>query len=309
MNFIETAHDYLAVRRNRVTPQTAKDQRWLLDRLKPVHNIPVADLDAPRLLQALRKIELEGSNATAHRACTLAGGVIRYALAAGIRVAPDPVPGLKTILVRPQRTNRAAITDPKRFGALLRSIDEDLTPSPVRDALMILPHVFVRPVELRGMRWSELDLEAGEWRIPAERMKMRRSFTKYLSEPVVEMLKIIESRGPFAAELEAGARGEPYTRNDFVFPGRDRGSISENIMGIALQRLFYSPLEHTPHGFRASASTLLHDAGHEHAIIEAALAHAKVDGSVYNRAAYASQQVSLHARWSEMIHEMKGAAA
>lgn len=291
MLFHEAAQDYLAIRRNRVTAQTAKDQRWLLEHLKPVHDVPVAELDAPRLLQALRKIELVGSNATAHRACTLAGGVIRYALAAGIRTAPDPVPGLKTILVRPQTTNRAAITDPRRFGALLRSIRDDLTPSPVRDALMILPHVFVRPVELRGMRWSEVDLAAGEWRIPAARMKMRRPFTKFLSEPGVEMLR----------EIWANATPREVS-DDYVFPGRDRGSISENIMGIALQRLFYSPQEHTPHGFRASASTMLHEAGCEHSVIEAALAHSR--GDVYNRAEHAAAQRVLHDRWSAMIHEM-----
>ncbi|MCE5292971.1 MAG: site-specific integrase [Nocardiaceae bacterium] len=290
MLFHEAAQDYLAIRRNRVTPQTAKDQRWLLEHLKPVHDVPVAELDAPRLLQALRKIELVGSNATAHRACTLAGGVIRYALAAGIRTAPDPVPGLKTILVRPKTTNRAAITDPRRFGALLRSIRDDLTPSPVRDALMILPHVFVRPVELRGMRWSELRLEHGEWHIPAGRMKMRRPFVKFLSAPVVEMLREIDGR-------ESSGVGDGY-----VFPGRDRGSISENIMGIALQRLFYSPQEHTPHGFRASASTMLHEAGCEHSVIEAALAHSR--GDVYNRAEHVAAQKALHDRWSAMIQEM-----
>lgn len=294
--FLETANDYLRIQRT--APQTARHNRWLLEHLTPVHTIAVSEIDAPRLLSALRAVEARGAHSTAHRACTLAGAVLRYALAAGVRTAPDVATGLKTILVSADKTSRAAITEPARFGALLASI-ATLEPSAVRDALTILPHVFTRPVELRGMRWSELDLAKGEWKIPAARMKMRKPFTKFLSGPVVAELKAIQVR----------SQGTEREFSEFVFPGRVSGSISENIMGLALQRLFYSPEEHTPHGFRASASTLLHEAGLEHSVIEAALAHAPRDGSTYNRAVYAEQQRDLHVRWSEMVVSLRAEAA
>lgn len=296
MNFLETANDYLAIQRN--APQTLKHSRWLLERLKAVHDEPVDGLAAPKLLAALRGIERDGANATARRACAFAGAVLRYALAAGARTAPDVSAGLRTILVDHKATNRAAITDPKRFGALLRAID-GLAAGPVRDALTVLPHVFVRPTELRQMQWAELDLGAGEWRVPAERMKMRRPFVKYLSTQVIEILRAIKARGPVADWLGGIEL--------FVFPGRRVGCISENIMGLALQRLFYSPEEMTPHGFRASASTMLHEAGHDHAVIEASLGHAQKDrvAAAYNRAQYIEQQRALHQAWSDMIDGMK----
>lgn len=297
MTFLETANDYLAIQR--CAPQTMQHNRWLLERLKAVHNEPVDTLAAPKLLAALRGIEQGGQHATAHRACTLAGAILRYALAAGMRTIADVAPGLKTILVNHKTTNQAAITQPAKFGALLAAI-EGLPAGAVRDALTVLPHVFVRPSELRGMLWSELDLEAGEWRIPKERMKMRKPFTKYLSPQVVALLHVICDRAP----------GEHGGSAAYVFPGRDRGSVSENAMGAALQRLFYSPDEHTPHGFRASASTMLHEAGHDHAVIEAALGHAQKDrvAAAYNRATYVAQQRDLHGVWSSMIDEMRAGA-
>jgi integrase len=147
------------------------------------------------------------------------------------------------------------------------------------------------------MRWVELDLERGEWLIPAYRMKMRRPFTKYLSAPVADLLADLRER-----------RG---LESEYVFPGRISGCISENIMGLALQRLFYDPAEHTPHGFRASASTMLHEAGEDHEVIEAALGHRPRDqvAAAYNRAQYADRQRELHATWSSMIAGMKAGAA
>jgi len=294
--FAEVARDHLAIQR--LAPATLKNQRWLLEHLKPIHHVDVDDLTAPILLAPLRGIEQQGKHATAHAACGLAGAVLRYALAAGLRTKPDVAAGIKRILVPVQTTNTAAITDPLKFGHLLAALDT-LTPGAVRDALTIAPHVFVRPHELRGMRWSEIEWGLAEWRIPAGRMKMRRPFTKFLSGPVVEMLQAIRA----GQNSEVAARG-------FVFPGRQRGCISENIMGMALGRLFYSPEEMTPHGFRVSASTMLADAGHEPHVIEAALAHArgKVEG-IYNRARYADAQRALHESWSRMVLEMKASAA
>lgn len=300
MNFLEAGNDYLSIQRS--APQTMQHNRWLLERLKSVHHEPVADLAAPKLLLALRKLEAKGQNATAHRACTFASAVLRYALAAGMRTAPDVAPGLKTILVAHKTRNQSAIVDPVKFGALLAAI-EGLRAGPVRDALTVLPHVFVRPSELRGMTWAELDLAVGEWRIPAERMKMRQPFTKYLSRQVVDLLGLI--RGRLAIE-----RGTLAADGDnFVFSGRDSGCVSENAMGAALKSLFYSPEEMTPHGFRASASTMLHEIGHEHLVIEAALAHrAKDVAAAYNRATYADRQRELHQAWSDMVDEMRAGA-
>ena len=66
-------------------------------------------------------------------------------------------------------------------------------------ALQLAPHVFVRPGELRQAEWSEIDLEAAVWRIPAVRMKMNREHVVPLSTQAVAILKT-------ASEFTGGGR-------------------------------------------------------------------------------------------------------
>jgi len=102
--------------------------------------------------------------------------------------------------------------------------------------------VFVRPGELRQAEWLEINLDTAEWRIPAQRMKMRELHIVPLSRQAVDILN----------ELR------PLTgRGRYVFPSVRTGDrpISENTINAALRRLGYSNDEMTGHGFRAMAST------------------------------------------------------
>jgi integrase len=82
-------------------------------------------------------------------------------------------------LPRAKVTHHAAITDPAQLGTLLRAIDAYHGGFVVRCGLRLLPHVFVRPGELQWATWLEFDLDGAEWRIPAERMKMREYHIVY----------------------------------------------------------------------------------------------------------------------------------
>ncbi len=107
---------------------------------------PNADLTAPELLTTVRHIEKRGALETAHRALGNCGRVLRYAIATG-RAKRDPTGDLRGALPAVRPTHFAAITDPKRVGAL-----------------RLAPLVFVRPGELRHAEWSAMDLDGGEWR-------------------------------------------------------------------------------------------------------------------------------------------------
>jgi integrase len=61
-----------------------------------------------------------------------------------------------------------------------------------RLALKFLVLTFVRSRELRGARWGEFDLEKREWRIPADRMKMKEQHIVPLSEQTIEVLDEIK---------------------------------------------------------------------------------------------------------------------
>jgi integrase len=91
-------------------------------------------------------------------------------------------------------------------------------------ALRLIILTFVRTGELRGARWEEFDLDQGEWRIPAERMKMRAPHIVPLSG---QALAVIEELKPLTGQFE------------LLFPSQrdQRKPISENTLVYALYRL------------------------------------------------------------------------
>jgi integrase len=169
--------------------------------------------------------------------------VFRFAVATG-RAERDPSRDLSGALAPTKEKHLATITDPEEVGALLRAIDSYEGAWITRCALRLAPLVFVRPGELRKAEWSEIDLEAGEWRIPPGRMKMKTKHIVPLSSQAVAILRALQ----------------PLTgKGHYVFPGarsRER-CMSENTVNGALRRLGWSGSEMTGHGFRSMASTLL----------------------------------------------------
>jgi integrase len=106
--------------------------------------------------------------------------VFRYAVATA-RAKADPAGLLLGAVAAPQPRHLSAIVEPKRVGELLRAIDGYSGLPVTRLALALSPHVFVRPGELRQAEWSEIDIDAAVWRIPAARMKKRREHVVPLS--------------------------------------------------------------------------------------------------------------------------------
>ena len=124
---------------------------------------PVASITAPELLTAVRRIEQRGALDTAHRVLQNNGQVFRYAVATG-RAQRDPSGDLRGALPPVKKKHFAALTEPKQVGPLLRVLDGYQGTLIVRCALRFAPLVFVRPGELRHAQWSDIDLEASEWR-------------------------------------------------------------------------------------------------------------------------------------------------
>ena len=183
---------------------------------------PIAEIKAPEVLIVLRRIESRGALETAHRAMQNCGQVFRYAVATGTRrTRSDRRSSWRA--APPKEKHHASIIEPKRIGELLRAIDAYEGFFVTKCALRLAPLVFVRPGELRKAQWSEIDLEKAEWRIPAERMKMREQHIVPLSRQAVEILQ----------ELEPLTNREFPARPDaprYVFPGarsRER-PMSEN---------------------------------------------------------------------------------
>lgn len=137
-----------------------------------------------------------------------------------------------------------------------------------RCALRLAPLVFVRPGELRHAEWSEFDFAKSEWRIPAGKIKMKEQHIVPLSWQAIAVLREIEA-------LTGNGR--------YVFPGERTSSrpMSENTINAALRRMGYAKIEMTGHGFRSMASTLLHELGLPHSVIERQLAHGERSSMPY----------------------------
>lgn len=257
--------------------------------------IPIRELSAPQVLAVARRVESRGALETAHRLVGNIGQVCRYAVACGMAEA-DPTASLRGALPAPIANHFSTITQPHEVGALLRAIDGYSGSFIVKCALRILPYVFTRPGELRGMEWSELELDGPipTWTIPAARMKMRH---KHLVPLVPQVIAILEELRP----LTGSGR--------LVFPGertRER-PISDGTLGAALRRLGYSNEQLTPHGFRAMASTMLNETGWDPDVIEAQLAHAPKNAvrAAYNRAQYVPQRREMMTAWAGFLDRLR----
>ncbi len=167
------------------TPPRPK-ANWLLEQLAPIANRPVSELKPVDVLGALKRIEAKGKHQTARRCRSFASRVFRYAVATD-RCETDPTSVLRGALIAPKVKHHSAILDPASVGQLLRAIEAYSDHLITRIALQISPHVMARPGEFRQAQWPESDLEKAVWKIPAERMKMRRPHACPLSRQVVRI--------------------------------------------------------------------------------------------------------------------------
>lgn len=251
---------------------------------------PIAAVTAPEMLTALRRVEARGAIDTAHRCLQYLNQIFRYAIATG-RAATNPAADLSGALSAVVNGHYATITQPKEIGALLRALDSYRGDFPTRCALRFAPLVFVRPGELRGAEWSEFDLDGAEWRIPAAKMKMKQTHIVPLSTQAVEIL----------SELQ------PLTgKQRYLFSQRDR-PMSEATVLAALRRLGYSGKEMTGHGFRAMASTRLHEMQWPHAAIELQLAHAERNrvSAAYNYAELLPERRKMMQEWADYLDTLR----
>jgi integrase len=265
---------------------------------------PIAKITAPKLLEALRKIEARGAIETAHRVRHACGQVFRYGIATG-RCERDPAADLRDALKPVIVKHHAAITDPKQVGGMLRAFDDYQGMPTTRAALKLAPLVFLRPGELRQAEWAEFDLDAAMWTIPAPKMK-RSKQQKLSGAPHVV---------PLSTQAVAVLRDlAPLTGHGrYVFPsprGGDR-PMSENGVLSALRRMGFAKDEMTGHGFRAMARTLMVERlDVPEAVVEAQLAHSVKDslGRAYNRTEFMAQRRAMMQTWADYLDTLRRGA-
>lgn len=254
---------------------------------------PIAEIEAPDVLDAIRAIEGRGAHEISARTLQRVNAVCAYAIATG-RARNNPAAAIKGALApQPKVKHFAALTE-KELPEFLRAVAEYPAYPLTKAATRLLMLTFVRTGEVRGAKWCEFDFDAGLWVIPAERMKAREPHTVPLSRQALKALK----------ELY------PLTgQGEHLFPGRNReGSIiSENTVLKVIERLGYKG-RMTGHGFRSIASTYLNGVGMIRPdVIEAQLAHAEGNATraAYNRADYMEYRKAMMQFWADTLDAMQ----
>lgn len=276
--------------RERKAEITIRKRRWLLKQLAAdLADRPVAAITPAEILAVLRLVESKGQLETARRLRAAIGEVMRLAVATN-RAPLDPTPALRGAIASPKVTHRAAITDKAGAGRLMRAVDGYDRPV-VRLAMQIMAYCFPRPVECRLAKWSEIDFEERIWVIPAARAKMRREHKIPLSDQAMERFR----------ELHR------YTGAGVLcFPGQ-RGlhrPLSENTICAALRTLGFGKDEMCAHGFRALASSLLHErSDFSSTSIERALGHQDANAvrRAYARGEHWDDRVEIMQWWANYL--------
>jgi integrase len=297
--FQAVADEWLAkIEREDLSPVTLKKNRWLLSFTYPaLGRRPIADISPHELLAVLRTVEVRGRHESAKRIRATCSQVFRYAIATA-RADRDVAADLKGALTVPKVTHRAAITTPMEVGGLLRAIQGFEGHTVTCAALKLLPHVFVRPGELRYAEWADFDFEKAIWTIPPHKTKMRRVHSVPLSCQALDVIAGIETDGALSSYLFPSLRSV-------------RRPMSENTINAALRRMGYAQDEMTGHGFRAMASTLLNEMGKWNPdAIERQLAHADNNAvrRAYTRGEYWNERVAMMQDWSDYLDQLRDGA-
>lgn len=295
--FEAIARDWMKVRGKEWSETYAGKTKACLERhaFPVIGSKPIKSINAPELLAMLRAIEKRGTVDMAHRIQQHCGAVFRYAISTGLAEV-DPTPSLHGALSTAKVKHYPALTDPKDFAELLRSINEYRGEVTTKIAMLMLAYTFQRTKEIRFAEWAQFDFDAALWRIPKEVMKMREAHIVPLSKQVIGYLKELHC-------LTGTSR--------LLFPSmtnRDR-PISENTVTYALARMGFKG-QMTGHGFRSVASTILNEQGYRHDVIERQLAHSEQNQvrAAYNRAEYLPERKKMMKEWADYLDKLEAGA-
>lgn len=283
--------------------------KWLrsleIDLFPGIGRLPLGEVSAPLLLDALRQVERRGALETAHTLRKRANMVFRYGIQTG-RCERSPVPDLHGALKPLAVRHMGAVLEPLKAGELLRAIEGYTGQAVTKAALQLSALLFQRPGNIRAMEWAWVDLEAAMLTIPAQAMK-RTIHGKANGRP--HMVPLAPQAVAVLKELQPLTGGGRY-----VFPSLRTGErcMSNNTVNAALRRMGYATDEATAHGFRAMARTLMIERlpGISADVIEAQLAHGKSGplGAAYDRAEFLEQRRRMMNEWADYLDKLRQGA-
>lgn len=310
--FEAVLHDWVATRH---WAESSKSNRMsqINNHLLPAFgSLPIRQITSSQILGFLRSVErkqpdirqrkygkgasIVGGGSVVLRLRQIISGVFDHAIST-LRADNNPAAPVKGAFKIPKTIHKVPLTR-EQIGKLMRALDEYPGHFQTAAALKLLWYTLVRPGEMSGAWWSEFDLEAATWTIPAARMKMREEHVLPLPAQAIELLRQLYAiTGPVDGE----ERDRP------LFPHRnyrDRPMTTPTLnAGINRMKLDF---KHTPHAARTTGSTLLNEMNYRPDVIERQLAHQERNAvrRAYNRANYMDERRAMMQQWADLTDEM-----
>lgn len=287
--FSTVAANWFQIKSRSVTEDYAKDIWRSLDKdmFSAIGAIPVQEIKARTIVEALEPIKARGALETVRRLVQRINEIMIYAVNTGL-IDANPASGVGMAFEKPKKQNMPTLR-PEELPKLMRSLVMSNLSVSTRCLIEWQLLTLVRPSEASGARWVEIDLDAKLWTIPAERMKAKREHIVPLSPQALEILDVMK---PISAHRE------------HVFPSRNdpKQPMNSQTANAALKRIGYGG-KLVAHGLRSIASTALNEAGFNPDVIEAALAHSDKNEvrRAYNRSTYLNQRIDLMNWWGEKV--------
>ncbi|MCK7259683.1 integrase domain-containing protein [Enterobacter asburiae] len=289
--FSTVAANWFQLKSKSVTPDYAKDIWRSLEKdvFPAVGEIPVQQIKARTLVEALEPIKARGALETVRRLVQRINEIMIYAVNTGL-IDTNPASGIGMAFEKPKKQNMPTLR-PEELPKLMRTLVMSNLSVPTRCLIEWQLLTLVRPSEASGARWAEIDINAKLWTIPAERMKAKREHIVPLSTQALDILEVMK---PISAHRE------------HIFPSRNdpKQPMNSQTANAALKRIGYGG-KLVAHGLRSIASTAMNEKGFQADVIEAALAH--VDKNeirrAYNRSTYIKQREKLMQWWGNKIHD------
>jgi len=289
--FSTVAANWFALKQASVTPDYAKDIWRSLEKdvFPAIGDIPVQEIKARKLVEALEPIKARGALETVRRLVQRINEIMIYAVNTGL-IDANPASGVGMAFEKPKKQHMPTLR-PEELPQLMHSLVMSNLSIPTRCLIEWQLLTLVRPSEASGARWAEIDLDAKVWTLPAERMKAKREHIVPLSSQALSILEVMK---PISAHRE------------HVFPSRNdpKEPMNSQTANAALKRIGYSG-KLVAHGLRAIASTALNEAGFNSDVIESALAHSDKNEvrRAYNHALYLKQRTLLLNWWGDSVEK------
>ncbi|MGX9238009.1 integrase domain-containing protein [Pantoea ananatis] len=290
--FSTVAANWFALKQASVTADYAKDIWRSLEKdvFPAIGEIPVQEIKARKLIEALEPIKARGALETVRRLVQRMNEIMIYAVNTGL-IDANPASGVGMAFEKPKKQNMPTLR-PEELPKLMRSLAMSNLSVQTRCLIEWQLLTLVRPSEASGSQWDEIDINGKRWIIPAERMKAKREHIVPLSNEAISILRIMEP-------ISANRRHVFPSRNDPKFP------MNSQTANAALKRIGYSG-KLVAHGLRSIASTALNEAEFNPDVIEAALAHNDKNEvrRAYNRSTYFEQRIELMSYWGKFVYKI-----